>query len=139
MSDTNFLAVTDSRRLLVYISGPYTASTPEGVVANVERARQAACELMRLGYAVICPHTMTAGWEREGIPYEQFIAADLEIVRRCDAVLLLPGWEGSRGARAEFEMAAKAGVPTFLFLEDVIAHSGRLVRERLMAQKGGAS
>ena len=130
----NYLHATDSRLLLVYVSGPYTAPTPEQVAANVERARAAACQLMRLGYAVICPHTMTAGWEGEGITYDQFVAADLEIVRRCDAILLLPGWSGSKGALAEYRMAVRAGVAEVSSIEELVERSGELVREKLGGQ-----
>lgn len=130
---TNYLQATDSRLLLIYVSGPYSAPTPEEVAANVERARAAACELMRLGYAVICPHTMTAGWEREGLTYEQFIAADLEIVRRCDAVLLLPGWEDSKGALAEKAMAERAGVLTFPSISNLRLRTAGLCGDRLLA------
>jgi hypothetical protein len=46
---------------------------------------------------------------------EEFVRRDLEIVRRCDAVLMLPGWEKSEGAKQEGEAARAAGVPVFFW------------------------
>jgi len=42
---------------IAYISGPYTAPTPEAVEANILKAAAVAAEVAALGYAVFCPHT----------------------------------------------------------------------------------
>jgi uncharacterized ferredoxin-like protein len=52
---------------------------------------------------------MTAGWEDE-CAYEDFLRMDLEWLRLCDAIVLLPGWQTSRGARMECEEALKEGL-----------------------------
>ncbi len=73
---------------LVYIAGPYSngGSTRE---ENVALARKVAREYWCKGYAVICPHLNTHDFDDE-ISYEDILAGDLEIVRRCDIIVMLP-------------------------------------------------
>jgi hypothetical protein len=93
---------------LVYISGPYSADTPNGVYENIQRARRAATRFLQAGQAFICPHLNTQFMD--GLAsYDQFMAVDLEILNRCDAIALMPGWDKSKGARIEAEAAASAG------------------------------
>jgi len=95
----------------VYIAGPYTPADgkEETRLANIRLASETGKLLLRLGHTPFCPHTMTAGWEDE-CAYEDFLRMDLEWLRACDAVVLLPGWQTSRGARREYEEARRHGL-----------------------------
>jgi len=86
--------------LLVYIVGPYRAPTPEGVQDNIRRAREWAAAVAEAGYMPVCPHALTVGMDRLQ-PDEFWLAGTLELMRRCDAVLLTPGWNRSAGSRSE--------------------------------------
>jgi len=97
---------------VVYISGPFTASTAWQRELNVRAAEAAALEVWRLGAVALCPHTNARNFEGE-LPYAGWIAGDLEMLRRCDAVLLLRGWADSRGAQVEHGEAIKRGIPCF--------------------------
>lgn len=44
---------------------------------------------------------------------EQFLAGTLELMRRCDAVILVPGWSTSEGTKAEIAEAMRIGLPMF--------------------------
>ena len=92
------------RKKLVYIAGPYSADTPHGIYANIELARKYAEKYLKLGYAVICPHLNTAFMDGV-ISYEDFLAMDLEIIRRCDTVVAMPNWKSSKGAIGEIAFA----------------------------------
>jgi len=109
------------RRPRVYIAGPYRAATREGVAAHIEVARQAMGELLRLGYAPFCPHTMTAHAEQHfpDIPDSVYLQTDLDWLPHCDAILLLPNWERSAGATAEHRAAVFAGLRIFWELAEV--------------------
>jgi len=80
------------------------------VFDNIIHARSAALKLWNEGWAVICPHTnsMFMGSLLGGD--EKFIEGDLEIVKRCDTIYMLSGWEGSMGARRELAEARKHGL-----------------------------
>lgn len=100
---------------VVYVSGPYRGSSHWEVARNIERAREAARRLWSLGVVVICPHANTAMMDGDGI---DFLAGDLELVRRSDAVVMLEGWEASEGARREREEAIRCGIPVYLGVEE---------------------
>jgi len=95
---------------VAYIAGPYRSKDgPNGILNNIYRARQIALKYWKLGYAVICPHMNTAfmdGAEADQI----WLDGDLEILRRCDVVVMTPGWRESQGAVREFFEAKIWGI-----------------------------
>lgn len=102
-----------NRVKLVYVAGRYSASGGRTVAENVEAARAVARVVATypLLFPVV-PHQLNAGLEDVG-DYEWWLAGTLELMRRCDAVVMVPGWEGSRGACAEREEAHRLGLPVF--------------------------
>lgn len=95
---------------LVYISGKYT--DPRGswyVHKNIEKAKEVARFFMLEGFAVICPHAMSAFMDCEQMGWSAWLAIDEEIVKRCDVVALLPDWENSKGAVEEKKYAEENG------------------------------
>lgn len=92
--------------MIVYISGKYSGNVAE----NVARAKAAALDLLRRGFAPLCPHTMYDGFDADR---NQIISADLELLRRCDAILMLEGWNKSEGALLEYQFAQEHGIPIF--------------------------
>jgi len=92
---------------IIYVAGPYRGKSEREVFHNIVRAREAALKLWDEGWAVICPHTnsMFMGSRLGGD--EAFIEGDLEILRRCDIVYFLKGWQKSKGASLEWEEATK--------------------------------
>lgn len=95
---------------LVYIAGPITIPDP---IWNTNKAILIADELYRtkicvplvphanLVWHLICPH-----------PVDYWYEYDMHILKRCEAVLRLPG--KSVGADAEVVQAKQWGIPVFL-------------------------
>ncbi|HDY89352.1 MAG TPA: DUF4406 domain-containing protein [bacterium] len=83
---------------VVYISGPYRNKTIDGIYENIQRARVVAKKYWATcNYAVICPHLNTA--MMDGIVPEQiWLKGDIEILKRCDIIVMMKGWETSAGA-----------------------------------------
>lgn len=105
----------------VYVAGPYTAPTRMLVNRNVLAAQDAGAELMRRGHYPLIPHTMTALWDvvYPDLTHAQFLALGLQWLPLCHAILLLPGWEMSRGSMAEYEAAVAGGLVVFPDMEAV--------------------
>lgn len=96
------MVVTVRRRLKVFICGPFRGNEE----ANKEVAEQAAADVWRSGHIALCPHLNSPRRELiDGLPESLFLSGYLTLLRGCDAMLLLPGWHESEGARAEFSYA----------------------------------
>lgn len=100
-------------RLIVYTAGPYRAATPAGVQENIARAAQYAGAILRKGHTPLCPHTMTTGYDYPDVPPSVYLTTDLDLLRRCHAIYLLPGWQNSVGTRAELREAQALGLLVF--------------------------
>lgn len=100
------------RQKVVYVAGPFRAANQWQQFQNIRRAETLAFEVWRLGAVAICPHLNTAHFQ-DALPDKVWLDGDLEIVRRCDAVVLVAGWERSQGAKLEKQLAHELGIPVF--------------------------
>lgn len=124
---------TATKKPVAYVSGPYRDKRGSWYVEqNIWKAEAVAAELWRMGYAVICPHTNTRHMDGL-VDAETFIDGDIEIVKRCDVVVMLPDWHRSEGALLEKKAAHNAKVMVLSWLTDrvLIEHLGRNGAERL--------
>lgn len=101
--------------LRIYVSGPYTADTPEQVEANIERACEIGRQLAARGHDVHIPHAATR--PLDGLPRERFMRLDLGLIERWANALYFIG--PSLGAERERVRAAELGYPIFTRVEDV--------------------
>lgn len=98
----------------VYIASPYSKGNAE---ANVNKQIRAFAALAKLGFAPMAPLLGHFVHRLHPIPYEAWMAMDLEWIPRCDILLRLPG--ESAGADREVECALQHGVPVFFAVEDI--------------------
>jgi hypothetical protein len=99
---------------VVYVAGPFTAPTPWAVELNVRHAEDAGLYAAECGAMPIIPHANTRFFNGLLTP-EFWYDGTMELLRRADAVLLVEGWEHSKGARLEVIEAEKLGIPVFFF------------------------
>jgi len=97
---------------VVFIAGPFRADTPWKIEQNVRKAETAALEVWKTGAAALCPHANTRFFQDEA-PDVVWLEGGLEMLRRCDAVLMVGDWRSSRGALAERETAFQYGLKVF--------------------------
>jgi len=97
---------------LVYVAGPFRGRSSWQMEQNIRRAEELALAVWEAGAACICPHANTRFFQGE-CEDSVWLDGDLEILFRCDAVLMVPGWENSAGARREKEEADRLGIPVF--------------------------
>jgi len=106
-------------RPILYISGPYSAGNGRSTEDNIAIARKYAVAAAKAGWMPFTPHLNTAGFEVDcpEISHEEWLAGDIAILRLLPraraAVLLLPGWEQSKGARLERDWAIHLNLEIF--------------------------
>jgi len=100
--------------MLIYVAGPYRGE----VDRNIQQAREIAIKLWEVGHVVICPHLNTAHFENDcKVSDEAYLSGDLNILCRCDAIVMTPYWEKSVGAKGEYDYAVAHGIPIYVFPE----------------------
>lgn len=88
-----------------YIAGPMTGH-PDW---NYPAFHEAAAQLRGIGYDVVNPAEMHE--PRQVLhSWEWYMRRSLHAMLGCDELVLLPGWEGSRGARLERQVATELGM-----------------------------
>ena len=89
---------------LVYLAGPYRGN----IRSNVRKAEEWAAACARKGIHYFCPHLNSAFFDDANTEF--WLTMDLNILSRCDVLLLMPGWEKSRGAQDEKAFAECEGI-----------------------------
>lgn len=103
---------------IVFIAGPYTGDgTVESVEKNIREAEKYQIALANSQIGFFCPHNHTEHFStKKGAtaPEDFYYELDFEILKKAaDAVLAIPGWENSWGAKREVEWAQKNGLSVF--------------------------
>lgn len=106
---------------VVYIAGPFRGKNHWEIEQNIRRAEALALAVWRAGFAALCPHCNTRFFDGAAQD-EVWLTGDLEMLRRCDAVLMTPDWTISAGAKAEREEAIAEGIAVYHTLADLIKY-----------------
>ncbi len=101
---------------LVAVIGPFTSSTVVGMAVNIARAKEVRNAVLGLGASPYCAHTLVGDlWGV--IPEDIIVPALLEGTRRCDAGMLVQGWQHSPGTLREKALLEALGKPVFRSLD----------------------
>jgi hypothetical protein len=115
------------RNILVYVAGPISRGD---LRENIRQACEMGLQLLKAGVAFHIPHlTCYMGQVYDGLgavpevlpkgsAIEDWYAISLVELRRCDALLRLPG--DSVGADLEEAEAVRSGIPVFASIDDVL-------------------
>lgn len=102
-----------------YLSGPMSG-LPE---YNYPAFNMAAERLRAKGYTVVTPTEVgpdleaQRGAERFSLQYQDYVKANIVALLDCNAIILLPGWRDSQGARLELHIAQTLGFDEFYYSE----------------------
>lgn len=112
---------------LVYVAGPFRAKSAyvEGcqdmfaVQENIMAAMKLGLEVARVpGLFPVIPHANTMFFTAAA-PDAVWLDGDLEMLARCDAVIMTTDWKRSSGATAEHSFAINRGIPVFYTLHEL--------------------
>lgn len=112
----------------VYLSGPMTGYPDFNRAAFAD----AAYKLRELGFEVVNPHQLPEPvlTQDEDYNWRQYLARDVELLIRdnaLDGVVVLPGWEQSRGSVLELHVAQYVGLKVFPL--EAVLRAGEVVKE----------
>lgn len=94
----------------IYISGPISGyDTEERKLAFKEATRVAG----KMGYVSVNPMED----QEDGLTWAEYMRRDIKALMDCDAILMMPGWEQSRGAKLEKDIAERIGMEVLYMKE----------------------
>lgn len=101
-------------RKIIYTAGPITTPSMNERWKFHMTARDMAFKIWSTGHVALCPHLNTMFMDDPSIPSETFYKGDEALIRRCcDAMVMLPGWEYSKGSMSERQLAFNLHLPVF--------------------------
>jgi len=100
---------------MIYLASPYSHLDPAVRQKRFEAVCQVAADLIRQGYVVFSPIAHSHVIAQHGLPtnWEFWEEQDRQFIAACDQVwvLMIDGWEQSRGIHAELTLAKQLGKP----------------------------
>ena len=107
----------------IYIAGAISSANPLQFLDNIRRGVRVANACLEAGYAVFVPHIdfqLFLGLDdNQKISVEQIQSQSMAWLEICHAVLLVPGYENSKGTAKELARAHSLGMPVYHSLEEL--------------------
>ena len=107
----------------IYVAGPYSAGNVMDVLRNIRWGIEVSTKVLLAGFAPFCPwldyHFVLADHSEKlvVIDFYKYSLAWLEV---SDAMLVLYGWQKSKGTLAEIERAKALNIPIYYDLSTLI-------------------
>ena len=113
--------------LKIFLSGPMTGIKD----FNFPLFNQVAAKYRELGYEVVNPVDICKKFKKERVlsdkaVFDKMIAEQQEAERTCNVLMLLPGWEDSRGVRLELKTALELDFQIIVEGEGAIQKIGNI-------------
>lgn len=108
----------------VYVAGAYSADNVLDVLKNIGRGEHLATELFLMGFAPFVPwHDKDFIIKKPEAEYtvSMFYEYSMAWLEVCDVLILVPGWEDSKGTKAEIDRATELGIPICASIEELLA------------------
>lgn len=93
----------------IYISGPMSG-LPD---LNFPAFHRVEAQLLNFGFEVVNPAKLNP----PDTSYDQCMKTDIREMLTCDTILLIPGWETSKGAHLELHIAHRVGMKAIVLPE----------------------
>ena len=106
-----------NKKFLIYIAGALSGDSP-AYISNCSKMIKYSEMVRRNGYSVFIPCLdVLQGIVMGDLEFDDYFNNSFEILSRCDAIYLVPGWENSKGTKREMELADLRNIPIFSEIE----------------------
>ena len=113
----------------VYVAGPYSSDNVITMLNNIRDGMRAGVEVLLAGFSPWVPwhdfHHQLMLRDGEQLSVDDYYQYSLSWLEVSDAILMLPGWEKSRGSVAERNHAKELGIPVFYSISQLKAANGK--------------
>ena len=92
----------------IYVSGPVTKNENAK-----EQFEEADALLRKLGHIPLNPIRIDAPHPFKKGKWLYYMRKSVELLMKSDAIYLLSGWEKSSGAKIEFDLCVRLGIPVY--------------------------
>lgn len=106
--------------MVIYLATPIRPKGGKTMEDNVADAKALALELWKKGYAVICPAAnsdLPISLADKELETSRWLNGDIEILAKCDAIVVAPNWMNSQGVSGEIMFAQLMNIPVFYYPE----------------------
>jgi hypothetical protein len=107
----------------VYVAGAYSAGNVLAVLDNIRKGMRVGLEVLLTGYAPFVPwfdfHFNLMLRDGELLTVQDFYNYSMAWLEVSTAVLVVPGWENSKGTNAEIARAQELNIPIFYSLDEL--------------------
>lgn len=108
--------------ILVYIAGALRNGVP-GYVQNLHRMIVWAEKVRRAGFYVYIPGLdILQGVVMGDMEFPDYFENSWGIIKRCEAVFVVPGYEKSKGTKKEIIHAKNLKIPVFFDLDKLVKY-----------------
>lgn len=108
----------------VYVAGAYNASNIVDALENMRKGMRASTEVFLAGFAPFVPwfdyHFNLMLQEGEKLTIQDYYNYSIAWLKVSDIMLVVEGWENSKGTKKEIEVAKEIGIPIYYRLEQMI-------------------
>lgn len=96
---------------LIFICHPYTPKNGYSMEDNLHLGALICKEVLDLGLTIISPihHSHSIDQQQKQDP-ELWYEQALRLLKKCDVILMCPGWQNSKGCKLEYKKAIEWGI-----------------------------
>ncbi len=107
----------------VYIAGPYSADNITDCLENMRNGMRMGAKVLLAGFAPWVPwhdfHHHLMLHNNESLSINDYYNFSIEWLKVSDCILVIPGWENSKGTLAEIEIANQLNIPIYYSLDEI--------------------
>ena len=104
---------------VIYIAGPLRGPSAWEIEQHTRTAEALALQVWLSGMVALCPHANIRFFQGAAAA-EVFRQGEFELIRRCDALLTVSGWERDPRTSRDMQVAHGLGKPVFNSMFDLV-------------------